>query len=132
MEVDGRHAVDGTVLTPLDLDAARTDFETACETPPPALPTVACEINGILTPVRTLFRVLSCPFLSTHRYAAGIRSVAITLMHAYRYSEFEKELGTLAHAIGFEQVSLSHETSPLMKIVARGDTTTVDACVRLQ
>ena len=48
-------------------------------------------------------------------------------MHAYRYPEFERELGRIAEDIGFTQISLSHEVSPLMKIVSRGDTTTVDA-----
>ena len=53
-------------------------------------------------------------------YNLGIRSVAIVLMHAYRYPEFEKELGRIAEDIGFTQISLSHEVSPLMKIVSRG------------
>ena len=60
-------------------------------------------------------------------YNSGIRSIAIVLMHAYRYPDFEKELGRIAKDIGFTQISLSHEVSPLMKIVSRGDTTTVDA-----
>lgn len=33
----------------------------------------------------------------------------------------------MAREIGFTQVSTSHETSPLMKLVSRGDTTVVDA-----
>ena len=60
-------------------------------------------------------------------YADGIRSVAIVLMHGYRYPEHELALGRLARAIGFTQVSTSYETSPLMKLVGRGDTTVVDA-----
>ena len=60
-------------------------------------------------------------------YADGIRSVAIVLMHGYRYPEHELVLGRLARAIGFTQVSTSYETSPLMKLVGRGDTTVVDA-----
>jgi 5-oxoprolinase (ATP-hydrolysing) len=60
-------------------------------------------------------------------HADGIRSCAIVLMHAYRYSEHERRLGALARKIGFAQVSVSHEVSPLMKIVSRGDTTVVDA-----
>ena len=60
-------------------------------------------------------------------YDLGIRSIAIVLMHAYRYPEFEQKLGELAKGVGFTQISLSHEVSPLMKIVSRGDTTTVDA-----
>ena len=57
----------------------------------------------------------------------GIRAVAIVLMHAYRYSEHEKQIAALAHEIGFAQISASHEVSPLIKLVGRGDTTVVDA-----
>lgn len=57
----------------------------------------------------------------------GIRSVAIALMHGYRYPEHEEILGHLAETIGFTQVSISHKVSPLMKLVSRGDTTVVDA-----
>ena len=60
-------------------------------------------------------------------YGDGIRSTAILLMHAYRYPEHEKKLAALAREIGFTQVSVSHEVSPLMKLVSRGDTTVVDA-----
>ena len=57
----------------------------------------------------------------------GLRSVAIVFMHAYRYTEHEKAAKRLAQAIGFTQISTSHETSPMMKFVSRGDTTVVDA-----
>jgi len=57
----------------------------------------------------------------------GIRSVAIVLMHGYRYTAHEARVAAIAREIGFTQVSTSHETSPLMKLVSRGDTTTVDA-----
>ncbi|WP_282092508.1 hydantoinase B/oxoprolinase family protein [Epibacterium ulvae] len=60
-------------------------------------------------------------------YARGLRSVAIALMHSYRFSDHEKTLGEIAREIGFEQVSLSHEASPLIKLVGRGDTAVVDA-----
>ena len=60
-------------------------------------------------------------------YADGIRSVAIVLMHGYRHPEHELALADLARAIGFVQVSTSYETSPLMKLVGRGDTTVADA-----
>ena len=60
-------------------------------------------------------------------FADGIRSVAIVFMHGYRYPEHELALGRLAREIGFTQVSTSYETSPLMKLVGRGDTTVVDA-----
>ncbi|HVG04483.1 MAG TPA: hydantoinase B/oxoprolinase family protein [Burkholderiaceae bacterium] len=60
-------------------------------------------------------------------YAAGFRSAAIVLMHGYRYPGHEAALETLAREIGFAQVSTSHRVSALMKFVARGDTTVVDA-----
>ena len=57
----------------------------------------------------------------------GIRSCAIALLHGYRYPRHEQQLEELARRIGFAQVSVSHQVSPLMKLVARGDTTVVDA-----
>jgi 5-oxoprolinase (ATP-hydrolysing) len=59
--------------------------------------------------------------------AAGFRSVAIVFMHAWRYPEHERLAAEAARALGFEQISVSHETSPLIKFVGRGDTTVVDA-----
>jgi 5-oxoprolinase (ATP-hydrolysing) len=59
--------------------------------------------------------------------ADGIVAVAIVLMHAYRYSDHEKRIATLARDLGFAQVSASHEVSPLIKLVGRGDTTVVDS-----
>ena len=57
----------------------------------------------------------------------GLRAVAIVLMHAYRYSAHEQQIAMLAREAGFTQVSASHEVSPLIKLVGRGDTTVVDA-----
>jgi 5-oxoprolinase (ATP-hydrolysing) len=61
------------------------------------------------------------------QFDAGIRSVAIVFMHAYRYQQHEAMAAILARDIGFTQISTSHQTSPLMKFVSRGDTTVVDA-----
>ncbi|TKB25043.1 5-oxoprolinase [Desulfopila sp. IMCC35006] len=60
-------------------------------------------------------------------YDDGIRAVAIVFMHGYRYPEHENAVAGIAKAIGFSQVSVSHQVSPLMKLVSRGDTTVVDA-----
>jgi 5-oxoprolinase (ATP-hydrolysing) len=60
-------------------------------------------------------------------YADGIRAIAIVFMHGYRYPDHEQKVAALAREIGFTQVSTSHQTSPLMKLVGRGDTTVVDA-----
>ncbi|MEQ1519547.1 MAG: hydantoinase/oxoprolinase family protein, partial [Usitatibacteraceae bacterium] len=57
----------------------------------------------------------------------GFRAIAIVLMHGYRYHQHEARVAALAREAGFLQISVSHETSPLMKIVSRGDTTVVDA-----
>ncbi|WP_205042079.1 hydantoinase B/oxoprolinase family protein [Rhodoligotrophos defluvii] len=60
-------------------------------------------------------------------FAEGIRACAILFMHAYRYPAHEKAVAALAREVGFTQVSASHEVSPLIKLVGRGDTTVVDA-----
>jgi 5-oxoprolinase (ATP-hydrolysing) len=57
----------------------------------------------------------------------GIKAVAIVFMHAYRYPDHEQRVAKLARGMGFPQVSVSHEVSPLIKLVGRGDTTVVDA-----
>jgi len=57
----------------------------------------------------------------------GIKAVAIVFMHAYRYPAHEQAVAKLAREMGFAQVSVSHEVSPLIKLVGRGDTTVVDA-----
>ena len=59
--------------------------------------------------------------------ADGIEAVAIVFMHAYRFPAHEQRVAALAREIGFAQVSVSHEVSPLIKLVGRGDTTVVDA-----
>ncbi len=61
------------------------------------------------------------------QFAAGLRSVAIVFMHGYRYTAHEQVAKRIAQEIGFTQISTSHETSPMMKFVGRGDTTVVDA-----
>ncbi len=60
-------------------------------------------------------------------YDAGIRAVAIAFVHGYRYAAHEIRVAAIAADIGFQQVSVSHTVSPLMKLVSRGDTTVVDA-----
>ncbi|MGI9509902.1 MAG: hydantoinase B/oxoprolinase family protein [Geminicoccaceae bacterium] len=60
-------------------------------------------------------------------YDDGIRAVAIAFIHGYRHADHEGRVAALARKIGFTQVSASHQVSPLMKLVSRGDTTVVDA-----
>src|SRR5205809_7519390 len=45
-------------------------------------------------------------------YGEGHRSAAIVLMHGYRYKQHERRIAELAHAIGYSQVSVTHELSP--------------------
>jgi 5-oxoprolinase (ATP-hydrolysing) len=60
-------------------------------------------------------------------YSQGILSCAIVFMHSDRYHAHEQQVALLAQKIGFTQISVSHQVSPLMKLVSRGDTTVVDA-----
>src|SRR6266567_3928860 len=76
-----------------------------------------------------------CVLVITKGFAAALRnayqdrfrSVAVVCLHGYRYPGHEARIGRIATETGFTQVSLSHQTSPLMKLVSRGDTTVVDA-----
>ena len=60
-------------------------------------------------------------------YRTGLRSVAIVFMHAFRHTRHELAAQAIAREIGFTQISVSHQVSPLIKLVGRGDTTVVDA-----
>ena len=89
MEVTERVSAMGTIVTPLDEDAARAGLQ--------------------------------------DHFCDGYRSLAIVLMHGYRFTSHEQRLAEIARDIGFTQVSVSHEVSPLIKFISRGDTTVVDA-----
>ena len=78
------------------------------------------------TQLRTPDAAAARPLLQA-AHDEGIRSVAIVFMHGYRFPAHEQAAAELAREIGFTQISTSHETSPLMKLVSRGDTTVVDA-----
>ena len=70
------------------------------------------------------------PLLKTQlaeQYLIGLRSVAIVFLHGYRYTQHELAAESLAREVGFTQISVSHKTSPMMKMISRGDTTVVDA-----
>lgn len=57
----------------------------------------------------------------------GVDSIAIVFAHSYLFPDHEKAAARIANELGFKQISLSHEVSPLIKMVPRGDTTVVDA-----
>jgi len=79
------------------------------------------------------FEVLQKPNLKVVRkqlkdvYKKGFRAIAVVFLHSYAYKEHECQVGEIARELGFNQISLSHEVMPMVKMVARGDTTTVDA-----
>ncbi len=88
------------------------------------------EIDERMAADGTVLQVLdrqSAHALLQSGFERGLRSIAIVLMHGYRYSQHEQAIEALARAIGFTQISVSHKVSPLIKFVARGDTTVVDA-----
>jgi 5-oxoprolinase (ATP-hydrolysing) len=60
-------------------------------------------------------------------YSNGLRSVSIVFLHGYRYTQHELAAERIAREVGFTQISVSHKTSPMMKLISRGDTTVVDA-----
>nr|WP_328826684.1 hydantoinase B/oxoprolinase family protein [Streptomyces ureilyticus] len=60
-------------------------------------------------------------------YDDGIHALAVVCMHSHLHPAHEQAIGGLAARIGFPQISLSSEVSPLMKLVPRGDTAVVDA-----
>lgn len=63
----------------------------------------------------------------TAAHAAGLRAVAIVLVHGWRFTDHERRLAAIAREVGFEQVSVSHEIGALIKLIGRGDTTVADA-----
>ncbi|SFM93874.1 hydantoinase B/oxoprolinase family protein [Variovorax sp. OV329] len=62
-----------------------------------------------------------------HAFDTGLRSVAIVFLHGWQHTQHELAAQRIARDVGFTQVSVSHQVSPLMKLVSRGDTTVVDA-----
>ncbi|MDP7546893.1 MAG: hydantoinase/oxoprolinase N-terminal domain-containing protein, partial [Alphaproteobacteria bacterium] len=89
-----------------------------------------CEVAGRLTAQgeeRTAIDLDAARAGLQAAYDDGIRACAIVFIHGYRYNNHEKLVAAVAEEIGFTQISISHQVSPLMKMVSRGDTTVVDA-----
>ncbi|KAJ2357932.1 hypothetical protein GGF43_001159 [Coemansia sp. RSA 2618] len=80
-----------------------------------------------------LVRILEAPEWPAVReqlqqvFDAGIRSVAVCLMHAYTFTAHEEEIGRIAREIGFSHITLSSQLSPMIKIVPRAHSATADA-----
>ncbi|MBS0366497.1 MAG: hydantoinase B/oxoprolinase family protein [Proteobacteria bacterium] len=99
---------------------------------PPMLYRQVAEVTERLSAQGEVLRALDEAAAQTalrRAWQDGLRSVAIVLMHGYRYPQHELRLKELAYQAGFTQVSASHEVSPLPKLVGRGDTTVADACL---
>jgi 5-oxoprolinase (ATP-hydrolysing) len=88
------------------------------------------EVDERITADGTVLRAPDLRLLGEQLSAAqadGIRAVAVVCMHSYLHPAHERQIGKLAEQVGFGQISLSSEVSPLMKLIPRGDTTVVDA-----
>ncbi|MBI3147246.1 MAG: hydantoinase B/oxoprolinase family protein [Betaproteobacteria bacterium] len=104
-------------------------FARRIDLPEPLYARVA-EIDERLGPRGELVRELDLEQAQAELRAArasGLSACAIVLLHGYRHPRHELQLAELARRTGFAQVSVSHQASALMKLVARGDTTVVDA-----
>lgn len=97
---------------------------------PPALYAHVIEVNERVLAdgrVMTPLDIASAKAALEAARADGADTAAIVLMHGYRYPAHERILASLARGAGFAHVSVSHEVSPLIKFVERGDTTVADA-----
>ncbi|KAH3767251.1 oxoprolinase 1 [Pelomyxa schiedti] len=97
--------------------------------------------QGFSADGRTIFQTVSGEFVHVEKpinvdnlrqslqklYDTGIRSIAVVLVHSYLFPNHELEVGRIASSIGFEQVSLSSQLAPMVKVVPRGQTACVDA-----
>jgi len=97
---------------------------------PPPLHAAVLELDARLDPagnvlVRPEPAVLRAQLRELH--AQGLRSLAVAVLHAYRDGTLEQEIAALARAEGFSHVSCSHEVAAAIGLLARGDTTVVDA-----
>jgi 5-oxoprolinase (ATP-hydrolysing) len=97
---------------------------------PPMLYEAVAEVDERVDAHGSVVRELDLPAAERELRAlldCGITGCAIVLMHGYRHHRHEELLAGLARRLGFSHVSVSHQVSPLMKFVGRGDTTVVDA-----
>jgi len=62
---------------------------------------------------------------------AGRRALAIVFLHGWRHARHERAAAAAARELGFEEVSVSHELSPMVRYVTRGDTTVLNAYLAL-
>ena len=100
---------------------------------PQPLATRVLEVGGRLAVDGTELEPLQCDArlaAALHQARAdGLRSVAVALLHAYRHPRHELALGSWLETFGFEQIALSHQVSPLPRLVPRAHTTVLEASV---
>jgi 5-oxoprolinase (ATP-hydrolysing) len=97
---------------------------------PPVLYADVLEVSGRIGADGTEVAPLDEPTIRaalTRARAGGLDAVAIALMHAWAYPDHERRVAALAAEAGFSQISTSHETGPLLRLVPRGQTTVADA-----
>ena len=97
---------------------------------PESLPERVIEVDERVTAEGTVLRAPDPEAVERELAAArrdGFRSIAVVLMHSYAFPEHERLVGDVAGRLGFEQISLSSDVIPTIKIVGRGDTTVADA-----
>jgi len=97
---------------------------------PPMLYECVIEAQERISATGEIIEPLDEPGLERDLRAAvrnGYVSAAIAFLHAYRYPEHERRAAEIAARAGFAHVSISHNVSPLIKLVERGDTTVADA-----
>ena len=97
---------------------------------PEQLPERVIEIDERVGADGAIVRALDTDAASTQLIALreeGFEALAIVLVHGWKFTAHEAQLAEIARDIGLGQVSVSHEVSPLIKLVPRGDTTVVDA-----
>lgn len=105
-------------LFELTINKPSTLFETAIEIDERILADGSIEKSPDVAQVRKQL---------VHLKSSGIESVAICLMHGFQYPEHESLIGEIAASVGFENIRLSSDVAPLIKILSRGETTVLDA-----
>ena len=97
---------------------------------PEQLPSRVVEVDERVAVDGTVLRALDLD-AARRDFAAlrneGYDALAIVLVHGWNHRDHEERPAQLARELGFAQVSVSHEVSPLIKLIPRGDTTAVDA-----
>ncbi len=65
--------------------------------------------------------------LLAQAFAAGWRSLAIACLHGHAHPAHEQQVAAIARAIGFTQVTASHQVGAVIRLVPRAATAVVDA-----